>query len=239
MTPGQIAFFCQKSLKNHDALAVQSLCLIEFSDLKFIKRLLPDYYEFKKGRVRFKLDADRFTDLLSRLDFLQQPPGLMAPPDRIKGCDAPDARLYGVRLDQWLVADTFYTNFVQSHDPVFLDKLITVLYARAGESWDNGDHVAARAVRFYNIPYYLKHWVFLWYTGVKLWLMVKYSHVFSGGTGEGSDTPADEVVMGVIRSLNGGHLSNNDRVKGSDVHEALFELNKLIEENQKTTKQHV
>lgn len=237
MTPTQLAYFCQKSAKNNDTLAVQSLCLIKFSGLKITDRILPDAYEFKKGRVRFNLDADVFNDLLTRMDFLQQPCGLISPPAKIKGCLAPNNRFYGLRLDQWLVCDTFFTNYVQSHDVKYLDLMLAVLYQKQGENWDNGDHVTARSERFSKVPFYLKYWVFLWYTGVKLWLMEKYYFVFSGGTADANQTPADEVAMGVVRALNDGNLSNNETVKGSDVHEALYELDKIIEHSK--TKQHV
>lgn len=230
MTQGQLAYFCRKSLMNHDATAVKSLCLIEFAGLKLVKQFLPELYEFKRGRVRFTLDADRFADMLTRLDFLDEPPGLINPPARLKSHDAADSRLYGLRLDQWFVADNMYAAYANTKETAYLDKMIAVFYTQYGEAWHNGDELSKRAQRFRNVPLHVKQVVFLWYTGVKLWLMQKYYYVFAGGDG-GSETPADEVVMGVIRSLNGGHVSNNEKVKASEMHEALFELNKLIEES--------
>lgn len=237
MTQGQLEYFCRKSLMNHDATAVKSLCLIEFAGLKLTKKFLPDLYEFKRGRVRFTLDADRFAHMLYQLNFLDEAPGLFNPPARIKSCDAADSRLYGLRLDQWFVADNLYAAYANTKDTTYLDKLIAVFYTQYGEAWNNGDDLSRRSLRFSKVPLHVKQVVFLWYTGVKLWLMQKYYYVFAGGDG-GSETPADEVIMGVLRSLNGGHVSNNDKVKATEMHECLFELNKLIEES-KNPKQHV
>lgn len=230
LTPGQIEFYSLKALKNHDPVAVQTLCLIEFSGIKFSQRLLAeDLYEFKKGRATFYVDADRFADMLSRLDFLLELPGLMDPPARIKGCDAPNARLFGVRLDEWFMADNFYSAYTATKEIEYLDQLIAVLYKKHGDQFNNGDDIQQRSRRFSKVPLHIKNWVFLWYTGVKMWVMQKYSYVFEGSGS--SDTSPDEVIMGVIRSLNGGNVGNNDKVKASEMHEALFDLNKSIEES--------
>lgn len=228
ITQKQLEFYSRSLLSSLTATEMKTLCLLQFSRLKLLKSK-PGHegeFMFRKGKVSFSMDADRFTDLLSRLDYLEGNPGLMDPP-MIKGRISPDSRLYGLRLDQWLVADQMYTSFSKTRREDCLNTMLAALYLKNGERWNEGQQLETNSIKFRAVPIYRRYVVFLWYTGVKLWLMEKYWYVFSGSGS--SDSPADEIVMGLLSSLNEGNVANNAIIKGTEVHEVLYELNKKIE----------
>lgn len=229
LTPEQLLLFCRLSLRNLTPTEVKCRMAVELAGLKYIKRhFIPDLYEFKKDGIRFTLDADRFADIVSLLDFIESPPEGIAPPARIKSFAAPDCHLYGVVLEQWFLADNYFASFTSSGDIKALNSLVATLYHKPGHKWQLGFDVSGHAARFATVPLHNRHLVYLWYYSVKLWLMQKYFYVFDGSGGQ-CNVPADELVMATIGALNGGNVANNDKVKLTEVHEALFELNRMIE----------
>lgn len=228
MTPDQLLLFSRLSLNSSSPTELKCRLAIELNDLKLVRRhFIPDVYEFKKGGIKFNMDADLFSSIVSKLDFLDTPPENISPP-AIKGFRAPDSRLYGVVLEQWFIADSYFAAYTASNSSNAINCLVAALYFPPGHKWVLGTDVQALAIRFTKVPAHVKHLVYLWYYSAKLMLMQKYWYVFNSSDQQ-SNAPADEIVMATIGALNGGNVANNDKVKLTEVHEALFELNRLIE----------
>ena len=83
------------------------------------------------------------------------------------------------------------------------------------------------------VPLWRLEAVFLWWIGVKKMLCKKYPFVFSKDDSPGPATPGDEILMGILSSLNDGRVADNERIKRIDVHEALYELNLQIKRSKK------
>jgi len=239
MSMKQLAYFSRLLLKKLGPEEVKMLCLLKFTGLKLMQKSPvknedeQDCYLFKlKNTGTFLIDVDRVTDMLTRLDFLDKDVTLFDLPETIGRYNACDSRLYGIRLDEWLLADRMYGEFSRTKDVKFLNLMLAVFYRETGEQWNDGDSVEKWARRFRWVPLYRKYIVFLWYTGVKLWLINKYWHVFNGGESTG-ETPGDEMIMGLLSSLNDGKVADNNIIKSSEVHEALYELNRKIEYSKK------
>lgn len=238
-TPAQLKCLSKLMLSKLPASDIKVKCFLRFSDLKLLKKkpviddngLLCYVYRHKAhGTVLF--DVDRFADMVSRVDWIDQAVTLFNLPPTIKKLKACNSRIYGLQLDAWLMLDLLYSRYTQTRQNELLNQIMSIIYTRPGESFDDGRHLAKRARRFRFVPAWQKHLVFLWYTGVKLWLMQKYYYVFAGADGS-ADTPVDEMIMGLISALNEGNVANNHIIKTTDVHEVLFELNRKIE-NTKT-----
>jgi hypothetical protein len=182
------------------------------------------------GAGKFLLDVERFAEMVDRLSFLEKDVTLFELPLALKNFNACDSLLYGIRLDEWLLADQMYAEYSRTKDDRFLNMMLAVFYRKPGEKWDDGNSTEARAKRFRKVPAHRKYIVYLWYTGVKLWLMQKYWHVFNGSESTGS-TPPDEIFMGMLSSLNEGKVADNGTIKATEVHEVLYELNRKIEYN--------
>jgi hypothetical protein len=233
-TSRQLEFLSRLLLLELPAADIKVRCFLSFTGLVLVKSnpALVDgllCYHFRhKLHGDFILDTDRFADMISRLNWIDQPVTLFDLPQKIGSAQACNSRLYGLQLDAWLMLDLLYGRFAQTKDPELLDQLLAVVYTRTGELFEEGKHIARHARRFKGVAHWKKHLVFLWYTAVKLWLMQKYYYVFAG-SGSGADTPVDELIMGLISSLNEGNVANNMVIKTTDVHEVLFELNRKIE----------
>jgi hypothetical protein len=67
--------------------------------------------------------------------------------------------------------------------------------------------------------------VYLWFTGVKLWLKEKYSDLFSGGGDTDGFGDESEAVMNMLYAITDGRAHENDRVYKTPVHDVLHALN--------------
>jgi len=232
LRPDQLQYFCKVILQHPDPAELKLLCLMNYTGLKVLKAKKEDDpedgFRFKYQGKSFYMSSDMVTDILSRLDFLTQPPGLFNPPEAIKNYRACDSRLFGVRLDEWLFADLMYSDFSKTQDDASLNKMLAVFYRRKTDDWAEGKHIEQWAKRFKRVPMPVKYSVYLWYTGVKSWLITKYYYVFQGGSGA-DDVSADEMIMGILSNLNEGKVADNGIIKASEMHEALYELNRKIE----------
>ncbi|MDA3943713.1 MAG: hypothetical protein PF694_09270 [Bacteroidetes bacterium] len=244
-TGRQLEFLSRLLLLDLPAADIKVRCFLEFTGLALIKsNPMPVdgklCYHFRhKIHGRFVLDTDRFADMISRLAWIDQPVTHFELPNKNGRARACNSRLYGLQLDAWLMLDLLYGQYASSKESELLSQMLAVVYTRPGELFEEGEHIAARARRFKGVAPWKKHLVFMWYTAVKLWLMHKYFYVFAG-SGSDADTPVDEMIMGLISSLNEGNVANNQVIKTTDVHEVLFELNRKIEYSKslksKTTK---
>jgi hypothetical protein len=235
MTPKQIDYFSRVLTHKIPAIEVKIHCFLNFTGLKLLqKNPLQNqdgqqcYLFSMHGKGRFLLDVERFAAMIERLSFLENDVTLFDLPVMIKSYKACDSKLYGMRLDEWLLADTLYGEYSRTKDEKLLHMMMAIFYRKPGEKWDEGNSTEARAKRFRNVPVHRKYIVYLWYTGVKLWLMEKYWFVFHGDETSGS-TPHDEIFMGMISSLNEGKVADNATIKATEVHEVLYELNRKIE----------
>jgi len=224
----QLELVARCMLQRMTAIELKTICLLQFSHLKILKKpaSAEGSFMFRKGKLTFELDADRFADIISRLDYLESDSGIIAPP-LIKGFALPNKELYGVRTDQWFVADSMYGAYCNTKDDRFLNRLLATLYIKTGDKWNPDHNLSAAAAKFEGVPLFRKYVAFIWYSAVKAWLIEKYYYVFSGS--ENSQTPPDELLMGLLSSVNEGNVANNAIIKATEVHEVLYDMNRKIE----------
>lgn len=209
-------------------------CFLKFTGLRVMNsdpQLIKGQYWYllkRKKSGKFWLNVDTFSDMVSKLDWLAGEVSLFHNPSRIKGCQGCHWKMYGVSLEEYLLADQAYISFIRTKDQRFIFMLLAVLYRMPTESFDEGKNVERNAHRFRKVSKATLHIIILWYSQVKLWMKQKYPYLFS----ESGGTPAESVsdyVMGLVTALNNGDITLNEKIRKTDLHEVFFELNRKIE----------
>lgn len=213
-------------------------CFLKFSGLDMEKKdpsMINGelcYVFRKKGIGRFILDVDRFTDMVSRMDWINGEISLFHNPERVNGYTGCHWKLYGLSLEEYLVADQMYAAYIRTNDQRFIVNMMAVLYRKPEEAFAEGKHIEKHARRFRNVPMATKLLIVMWYTGLKMWIIKKYPYLFSS---DGSAAPqsANDYVMGLISAMNNGDVTHNPQIRATEVHEIFFEFNLKIERSQK------
>jgi hypothetical protein len=178
-------------------------------------------------RRQFTISTNIFASMVRRFDWLEEPITLFRCLPKINRYPASDYRLYSVTLEQFLFADNIYNAFTLTRQIKYLRQLTAIFYHPKNEKF-NTSKVVKRSMRFTFTKRHQLYATYLWYTGVKRWIMSKYPYLFSG-SGSGSTTPPDEVIMGILSSLNKGDITKNETLLKTHVHEALHQLNIMAE----------
>jgi len=186
---------------------------------------IPLLFRYKKEVV--ELSAEQVHSFCRQLEYLAELPGLMACPSRLAGLYGPDAQLWNVTFEAYLMADRYYRAYSQSQDISFLYSMIGVLWRKKGVAYSDG--VVARNARQLRRGASAAECnaVFLWWTGVKLWLKEKYPDLFTDSGDSDTDGNADEsdMVMNMLYSVTEGRAHENKQVFATPVHEVAHVLN--------------
>jgi hypothetical protein len=210
-----------------------SRCFMRFSGLSLLQRspVIIDeipHYCFTHNKKRHYIDVDTFTDLTHKLDWILRDVGLFKNPAKIGSYIGCNYKLYGVSFEEFLIADQMYIAYSSTSKEEFINKLIAICYRKPNETWDEGKQLAIRTIRFENIPMRQKYMIYLWFTGLKAWIIGKYPYVFSS-SGKGIPVSPNEAVLSTLAALNGGDITKNPEIKRTEAHEALDMLNRKCE----------
>ncbi len=234
----QLEYVAKLFLREIPTVDLITHCFFRFSGIKILQKdpVMLDgelCYQFKKsGSGRFPLDIDLTTSIIQRLEWLTGEITLFHNPEKIKKYTGCHFKLYGLTLEQWLVADQMYIGFAKTKDIKFLDNMLAILYTSPGEQLNDSSSLEDRSKRFRRVPRFRKYLVFMWYTSVKLWLRIKYPYLFSDGPGSTIGQSANDYVMGLLSALNEGDVTHNPQIKATGCHEVFYELNRKIEKSQ-------
>lgn len=180
------------------------------------------YYHRDRGNVI--LTAEHVAAITQVLKWTMEAPAPMAAPV-LEGYKTPDSALYGITLEQFLTADCAYAAYIRLKDPEPLRVLVASLYVR--HVFDP-EKLRSEAARMKFLPSWNLQAVFLWFIGAKQLLADKFPYVFSGDGSNGATVPGDELLLGLLSSLNDGRIVDNDKLKQTDIYEVFFELNLKI-----------
>lgn len=236
LSESQLNYIARQLMSKADAAEIMVNCFLQFTGLR-IRRKYPYkdadgvWYRFsKRGVGSFDLDADRFTWLAKKFEWITDDISLFRNPKRVLWFTGCNYKMYGVTFERWFLVDQYYNAYCKTRKPVFLNKMMAVCYRLPGESWNEGKNLDKRSRLFRLVPMYRKYVVFLWYTSLKKYLSYKYPQVFSSGNGGSTvEQSANELIMGITSALNEGNITLNDKIRKTDIHEVLHELNRKIE----------
>lgn len=237
LTEKQLIYFSRLLLAKVPEPELLARCFMKFSGLfliqhnpKIVKERDRDVlcYEYtKKGEGKSLIDVDTFTDLVSRLDWMVEGVKIFHNIAQIKRYHGCNYKLFDITLEQYLIADNMYLAYAKTNDLQYLNRMVAVFYRKRSDKWQEGEHLTAWAKRFAKVDMAVKYSVFLWFTGVKSWLIIKYPNIFSGPGGEVS-SPTDSIMC-ILSALSEGDVTKNAEIKRTNVHEALDVLNKKLQ----------
>lgn len=191
--------------------------------------ILYAYYHRDRGNVL--LTAEQVAGIASALEWTTREPEGMAAP-MLDGYSAPDSKMYGVTLEQFITAETACSAYIRLQDERALRTMVVSLYTR--KKGFDPEHLDREAERIKYLPLWQMQAVFLWFAGAKKMLMDKYPYVFSASESGGGSIPGDEMMLGLLSSLNEGRIVDNDKIKRADLHEVFYELNQKIKNSKKS-----
>lgn len=242
LTPDQLRYVSRLIFYKMPEVEILSRCFFMFTGIKIlnrdpefvITRDEPDgeqvYWMRRKDKGKFSMGVDLASTLIHHLDFLLDEITLFKNPEKIKGFKGCSHRLYDLSLEEWILLDQFYIAYAKTEKIEFLNKMLAITYTSEGEKYDESVSLDKRAKRFKRVKEADKYTVFLWYTGVKLWLKNQYYYLFDSSGGDGATSPAD-YVLGLLSSLNDGNVALNPQLKKTACHEVFHELNRRIEKS--------
>ncbi len=177
----------------------------------------------------FSLSAEEMKSLIDQLRWLIDSVGLCRLPEKLGGLSPVDSRLFGVTLEEYLLADQLYATYSTSKRVDDLNRFIAVFYRKSGEKWDERKYKKYINI-LRSVPNHAKTAVYLWFSGFKKWIIDKYPYMFGGTeSGETSIPSPDEHILRLFTSLNNGDVTRNKEILHTHVHEVFYELNQKIE----------
>ncbi|OFX56281.1 MAG: hypothetical protein A2066_12825 [Bacteroidetes bacterium GWB2_41_8] len=237
LTPKQLLFISDLYLNKYEESEFLTRALIGLAGLipvphKIEAAEMELLFSFRTSEENpFQLTTAEMHEMSTRLKWLLESPGLCTPPSLGKYIPV-NNRLFGVPLEQYLLADAHYIRFAKTKDRSILDKFAAALYRnKENELW-NDQAWKNRIPKFSKRSMAELNAVFIWFTGVKAFIMAKYPYVFPNSTGSGGESAPDEQILQLLANLNGGDVTRNRLIMETHVHEVLFELNLKIENSQ-------
>jgi hypothetical protein len=241
LTEQQVMFVAHVLLQQPTKEELLARCLLKFTGLRpvpltgairkrcaLLGKPVPSLYRYKNKML--EISDEQIAVFCRQLEYLSEPPGLMQCPARIAGLYGPDAQLWKISdtFEEYLMADRYYRAYSQTGDRTHLNDMAAVLWRKKDLPYsDKGLEPNTRRIRRGAKPVELQA-VYLWWTGVKLWLKEKYSDLFTPNViASEAKQPSDDsdAVMSMLYAITDGRAHENDRVYKTPVHDVLHALN--------------
>lgn len=149
----------------------------------------------------------------------------------------PEDCLYNTGFGQWFFADTYFCGYQKTQKIIYLNKLIATLYIKDGEKFNtNTLHSREEIIDLLTLEE--KFAIMLFYAGCRNFLIDKYPRVFSG-SGSAENKSIERSFLDLVDTLSNGDITKSEKVKESNLHEALTRLdnaNKSYDEIKKKLK---
>jgi hypothetical protein len=153
---------------------------------------------------------------------------------RLRNYYGPSDRLFNLTFGEYIVADNYYSKFVESRDGEFLDKLTATLYRRKDPEYCpesslyrgdirepfNSHTVEARAKKFKTLDADLKNAVMLFFQGCKHHISTVFSEIFTSTGG----TPSRFGAMSLVDALTNGDVTKSETVRNQYLWDVLVHL---------------
>ncbi|MDR2064448.1 MAG: hypothetical protein LBP85_01865 [Prevotellaceae bacterium] len=208
---------------------------LQMSNYELRKRAKLGLRTDSKGLYRYRrhiieISEDVIFAFAERLKYLACTPGLMTCQNRIAGLHFTDSQLWQTTFEEYCMADRYYRAYSKTQNEKHLCAMIATLYRKKGEAYrdelveKNTDKI------FHNSKKAQRLAVFLWWTGLKIWIREKYPDLFSAGKntvefGASESDDDSESIMNMLYSITEGRAHENKEVYKTPVHEVLHALN--------------
>lgn len=230
----QLLFVSRLYLEGLPKAEFLSLCLMDFAGITLVKKPLENgNFLFTKGVREFTMDAEMWQTLCDKLNWMVDSVGEIKNPTRIGRTIGCNQRLYGVTLEQMLLADNYYAVYSQSKDIKLLAQFTAVFYRRRWQQFKS-NKTKKRSTYFLRFDAEMNV-VLIWYTGVRMSLRERFPYLYESTGTDQAQTP-EQMVLNILSALNGGDITKNKELYKSPCIEALQQLNNLAERAAKLKK---
>lgn len=163
----------------------------------------------------------------------------------------PKAEFDNLTLGEYHCTEIYYAMLLHHPDQKVMDALVAVLYRRA-KNWYNhrldkdGDcrrvfnenEIEYWAGQIANWPLEVKQAIVLWYDGCRQHMIKLYPKVFKKPSDDDVGDENEKGMFGIMRGLaDGAKYGSFESVKKLNLHTALMEMEKLVEEIEQLNKQ--
>jgi len=234
LSQNQLLFVSKLHMEGLKRAEFLSLCLLKFTGLVLVKK--PDIngnFLFKKNGNIFTIDVDMFYTLCEKLSWLIDSVGQVMNPVKIGRSFGCNQRLYGVSLEQMLMADNYFKAYNELKDIRILAKFTAIFYHKRWQKF-NSKKVKIRYRKFLRHKAHLNI-VLMWYTGVRIGLRERFPYLYKPANEADCQSP-EEIVLNTLSALNNGDITKNKELYKSESIEALKQLNNLAERAEKLKK---
>jgi hypothetical protein len=236
LTEQQVIFVAHVLLQQPTKEELLARCLLKFTGLHpvpvtdaFRKRCtllgkpVPSLYRYKNKIL--EITDEQMAVFCQKLEYLAEQPGLMKCPSHLSGLYGPDPQLWTNTFEEYLMTDRYYRAFSQTHERAHLYSMAAVLWRKKDVPYSDKilDGNTCRIRRGAKLSELQA--VYLWWTGIKLWLKEKYADLFTGGGETGTSGDESDTVLNMLYAITDGRAHENERVYKTPVHDVLHALN--------------
>jgi hypothetical protein len=231
----QLVYISRLIAEKLPAAEILTRCAIHFTGLKLLRQnpviikenqrdKLCYMFRYQKSKQTHFIDLETFADMVNHLTWIESGITLFKSLSQIKGYRSKNFKLYETTLEEYLVADNLYLAYTQTGKEEYINKLTAIFYRNEKDTWNEGKDLSRWEQRFKRVSLGEKYSVYLWFTGVKSWIIEKYPYVFTPS--EGGPIAPETSIMGILAALNEGDVVKNPVIKQTYLNEALDTLNR-------------
>lgn len=165
-----------------------------------------------------------------------------------RGLYGPDSELANLKMNEFVFAELFFSEYKNEENNAARDKLIAVLYRRAKKHYDkklnkdgdvrrdfNANLIERDALTMQGWPVNVKQAIVLWYAGCREAWAATYENVLGGSGG----APSKYGMYSIIRNVAKDNVFGNfEEVEQQYVNTILMHLDETITEAQEIEKQY-
>lgn len=154
----------------------------------------------------------------------------------------PADSLTNLTVHEFIFSETYYSNWVKTKNNNQLDLFIATLYRPAAEDYNIDDPrttgdpreefndflIEKRAETLKSLPFHYKTAIRWYYEGSRAYIQKKFMAVHSGGGTPGKQEDVFEGFMKLVNALANHDITKNDRVRKSNLYEAMINLNEMM-----------
>ena len=226
MSQNQLLFVAQLFGSNMELEAFNTLVLQNFTDIKW------EHF--------FNISSETIAEMAKTIEFLHNTKELtinLLPKLKVKHkkLEGPADAMINLTFEQFFGhTEPAFTAYAQNDDKEMLNHLVAVLYSFENGKF-NADLIDENKELVKGLKKNYKTAVLLFYLGFRDLITAKFPKLFKSKktTGKASDLHYFEM----IENLNNENITNNEKIKQSNIYEAFIRLTAMIEKAENLKKQ--
>lgn len=158
----------------------------------------------------------------------------------------PADRLYNITFGEYLAADNYFSRYMETKEPGFLNKLVATLYRPKDKKYTktgydargdirepfNDNNIEARAKKISKIPEHVKQAILMFFNGCKIALSETFTEVFSEKSGGKNKFGG----LSLVAALSGGDVTKSKIVREQYLYDVMVSLDETTRSHREIIK---